>query len=115
MIIKLKDVNWVHILIQIFALTLTIAAVIWGLAETRGDTRWAAREHVEAISDDLLVNGTLDKEHRQRGDIHEGLKIDVMRLDEKTTDALDSLRSEQAEFWSEQRAVNREILQRLPQ
>lgn len=134
---KLKDtlskVNWIHLAVQLVGFSVTMVGILWGVAVSKGDSRWANKRNTESeikqIREIAMWNNNQISNHYQNKDLHMSLENrvetfvtrkefersqdEVDELSKTTSNSIESLRKEQAEFWAEQRAVNRQILQRL--
>jgi len=125
-----KKVNY----IQIIATAMTIGGMLWALAETVGDGRWANRKETEQAISSIHVSMASDKatvsahmidrnlhmpEHIKKQTFVEKAAQDVINknvssdLQELKEDFKDFNKSFEA-YQREQRTVNRAILERLP-
>lgn len=105
---QLEEINWFRLGLQLLLGMIALFGMIWGFAETKGNTLWAPNEKTSAE-----IQALRDKAIRGETQIAK-LSSELEELRSETQDSFQKARREQAEFWAEQRAVNREILQRLP-
>jgi len=99
--------SWPKVIGAAIAAASLVASVAWGLIEVRGNDVWAPKEttaeHIEELQE--YIKRTPD-DYVKRTEWLSGQAADAK--------GIEKFQDEQRQFWSEQRAVNREILNRLP-
>lgn len=120
---QFKEINWLKIGLEVIALGLIIGGGLLSLGLAAGDGRWANKKLVEndlanldqrLIKNEILDHAHYDKDMTPAEEMATFATIDALsRIKEDTNDELRELKQSQAEFWKEQRAVNREILSKL--
>lgn len=125
-----NDLRWTKVFGAAIASATLVASIAWGAIEMRGNQVWAPKaetaeafvrvaEKIETIHQKVVINDVLDQEHHNDTDLHmseaakrasfytrpEGARLET---------AIEKFQDEQRQFWSEQRTVTREILNRLP-
>lgn len=99
--------SWPKVIGAAIASASLVASVAWGLIEVRGNDVWAPKEttaaHIEKL--EATIQRSPD-DYVKRTEWLSGQAADAK--------GIEKFQDEQRQFWSEQRAVNREILNRLP-
>ncbi|WP_189514336.1 hypothetical protein [Cerasicoccus arenae] len=127
---QFKDINWLQVLVHLAA----VIAATWAVIALVGDGRWANRTATEqaigTLNTAIQVNNVLDQKHYDDVSLHMPEQVkraefvsrgewnavnnqhakDIATVQEDVSE----VKSDQREFFAEQRRVNREVLDRLP-